>query len=228
MPNRLLKILAALFGWKHVTIPRGRPIAGVVIGIGNDEEKYRGTRHNIGFDVADLLIDRSSGTESIATSHSRAVLCKMDDRTELVVAKPTTYVNRSGDAVAELLSALKLTPESCLVVVDDINLPLGTIRSRGKGSDGGHNGLKSIIGEIGRGFPRVRIGVGPVPRDMPLVEFVLGSFAPEELPLKRRIIEVSAEAVAHWVKKGIEPTMSRYNITIDLADEGDGASGAHA
>lgn len=228
MANRLLKILADLFGKKRVTVHGDRPIAGVVIGIGNDEEKYRGTRHNIGFDVADLLIGRCSGTESIATRHSRAVLCGIDDRTELVVAKPTTYVNRSGDAVAELLSALKLAPESCLVVVDDINLPLGTIRSRGKGSDGGHNGLKSIIGEIGQGFPRVRIGVGPVPRDIPLVEFVLGSFAPEEIPVKKRIVEVSAEAVAHWAKEGIEPTMSRYNITLDLSDGGDGASGAQA
>lgn len=217
MVNSILGFLSGLLGVKRTPTLTDRPIVGVIIGIGNDEEKYRGTRHNIGFDVADLLINRCCETEPIATQYSKATICRIDDQAELIAAKPTTYVNRSGAAVSELLTMSKLGPESCLVVVDDINLPLGTIRSRGKGSDGGHNGLKSIIGEVGKDFPRLRLGVGPVPDSVALVEFVLGPFSPAELPIKKRVIDLAAEAVVHWGQKGIESTMSRYNTTVDVA-----------
>ncbi len=224
MANSILGFLAGLLGVKRTSDLTDRPIIGLMVGIGNDEEKYRGTRHNIGFDVADQFINRCSETESVAVRYSKATICRISDKAELVVAKPTTYVNRSGSAISELLSLSKLAPESCLVVVDDINLPLGTIRSRGKGSDGGHNGLKSIIGEIGKGFPRLRLGVGPVPEGTALVDFVLGPFSPDEMPLKKRITDLATEAVMHWGHNGIESTMSRYNTMLDVAKGENGKS----
>ncbi len=134
----------------------------------------------------------------------------------LLLVKPTTYVNRSGIAITQLLSVFPLLPSRILVVCDDVNLPLGRIRIRRSGSDGGHKGLASIIYHLGEeGFPRLRIGIGGGERDN-LVDFVLGDFTPEEEEVIGKVIERAAEACLVVVQEGLEEAMNRYNRNLDV------------
>jgi PTH1 family peptidyl-tRNA hydrolase len=138
----------------------------------------------------------------------------------IVLAKPYTYVNLSGKAVKALLQRFSLSPEEMLVICDDVALPLGRIRIRRKGSDGGHNGLRSIIKEIGTdNFPRLRVGIGREGiRD--LVEYVLGEFEKEEMEVLEKILDVAVEAVECILKEGIEEAMNKYNSLYLLAETG--------
>jgi PTH1 family peptidyl-tRNA hydrolase len=138
----------------------------------------------------------------------------------IVLAKPYTYVNLSGKAVKALLQRFSLSPEEMLVICDDVALPLGRIRIRRKGSDGGHNGLRSIIKEIGTdNFPRLRVGIGREGiRD--LVEYVLGEFEKEEMEVLEKILDVAVEAVECILKEGIEEAMNKYNSLNLLAETG--------
>jgi len=129
----------------------------------------------------------------------------------VIVAKPQTFMNRSGDAVGRLSRFAGVGPDRCLVIVDDVHLPVGKLRIRRSGSDGGHNGLKSIIGAIGGGFPRLRIGVGPAPKGEVLVEYVLGDFSGEEEPAVAEATERAADAALCVVRKGIDAAMNAYN-----------------
>ncbi len=161
--------------------------------------------------------------------------CKIDDR-KIVFAKPTTMMNGSGGAVAALLNNLGLPPSEMLVVVDDFNIPLGTIRFRSNGSDGGHNGLESIIAAIQtENFPRLRLGIGPVPkgssvplltepiaptsrdedtsggRPIEVVDFVLGEFSKSEQKITKKMIDIAAESVIFAAGHRFDETMSKYN-----------------
>jgi PTH1 family peptidyl-tRNA hydrolase len=131
---------------------------------------------------------------------------------KVLAIKPRTLMNRSGKAVEKYLACLRLPASRMLVVVDDYNLPLGKIRARGNGSDGGHNGLKSIIGCIGEEFPRLRIGIGPCPgKGSGIIDFVLGTFSANEEEQLKSVIPRAAEACELFVKSGIQTVMNRFN-----------------
>jgi len=181
-----------------------------LIGLGNPGREYLRTRHNIGFRVIDTL---SKGLNLKLKPGEGEYLIAQGKYggTRLLLVKPTTYVNRSGLAVSQLLSLFPLELSQLLVVCDDVNLPLGRIRIRGKGSDGGHKGLASIIYHLGEeGFPRLRVGIGGGERN-DLVGFVLGEFTPAEEEVMGKVIERAAEACLSFVQDGLMEAMNRYN-----------------
>ena len=191
----------------------GLSTIALVVGLGNVGRKYEGTRHNVGFDVLDLVACRSRAAALPETDRYRLARASRDD-TEFVLAWPTTFMNLSGKAVRELLTRFALAPEQMLVVVDDFALPLGRIRLRKSGSDGGHNGLASITEDIGtRDFPRMRLGIGPAPADTDPAEFVLGQFDAAEQERREDMTATAADAVLHSITHRFDETMNIYNAT---------------
>jgi len=182
-----------------------------IFGLGNPGDKYQDTRHNIGFLIIDALIRKGSYSEQkgnrLTTLHRARV-----EGQEVWLGKPQTFMNLSGQAVNWVSGSKKVPPERVMVVVDDIALPFGKMRVRGEGSAGGHNGLKSIIADLGtQKFPRLRVGVGPIPEGWDQVNFVLGRFRAEERKALDDIIERSVLCLESWIKRGLEPTMNEFN-----------------
>lgn len=183
----------------------------IVAGLGNPGPRYRNSRHNLGFLVLDQLAERLG--VRLDREKSQGLVAEAVWRGErLLLVKPMTYMNRSGDCLAGLARNTLQRPEDLLAVVDDVNLPLGKMRMRPVGSAGGHNGLKSVIERLGtRDFPRLRLGVGQERRDAELADYVLGRFHPEELPEVRRMVETAPDAILCWVEHGAEQVMNEYN-----------------
>jgi PTH1 family peptidyl-tRNA hydrolase len=189
----------------------------LIVGIGNPGSQYAGNRHNVGF----WCVNRLARRHGIGFKHAGAASVGEGtiDGQPIVLVKPRTFVNRSGDAVAPLLKKYRLRPEQLLVVYDELDLPSGTVRLRPKGSHGGHNGMKSIISAIGSSdFPRIRIGIGrPLSGGEPtwdpeiVADYVLGDPAPEE----RRVLEDAADRAATAaelvVTAGVERAMNEFN-----------------
>ncbi len=186
-------------------------VSFLICGIGNKGEKYDNTRHNIGFCVVDALLKNSEKMFQENRYHADTTISKLLYGEIAACVKPQTYVNRSGTAVKHLLKWFDVPLTSCLVIVDDFNLPLGSLRFRRRGSDGGHNGLRSIISETGDNFPRLRIGIGPVPKNSSTIDFVLSTFAVNEIEIKNKTITLAADAVAFFCKNGINKAMNRFN-----------------
>lgn len=183
------------------------------MGLGNPGPEYARTRHNAGFLLADRLAERWS-LGRFRRGELAWVATGSADGKGVAVLKPTTYMNRSGAALAPLRALPGFDPaEHLLVLVDDVALPLGAFRLRGAGSAGGHNGLKSVEGELQRqDYARLRIGVGPRPPELDdLADFVLGEFADAELRVVTDLLPSMAEAVECWLTDGIERAMSRFN-----------------
>ena len=183
------------------------------MGLGNPGSEYEGTRHNAGFELADHLAARWNILPFRRADGARECRGRWrDDAVRLI--KPQTYMNRSGAALAPLrvLSDFDAARD-LLVLVDDVALPVGRFRLRGAGSAGGHNGLKSIEGALrGQDYPRLRIGVGPLPPEYAdLADFVLDRFTKEEKAQVFELLDPMAEAVECWLDEGIEKAMSRYN-----------------
>lgn len=183
----------------------------LVVGLGNIGSQYVHTRHNVGFEVADLLAQQHN-------AHFRKGKFKGDETTlqiggtRVLLLKPSTLMNLSGEAVVAAARFYKLKPERILIIADDINLPLGRVRVRAKGSDGGHNGLWSIINRLGsQDFPRVRVGVGAPPPEMDMVNYVLSRFLSDERALMQDAVKRAAAAVETWVSEGTEAAMNRWN-----------------
>lgn len=180
----------------------------LIAGLGNAGDDYTGTRHNIGFDVADLL---AAETPFTLDRHAYVASVKFKGRT-LCIIKPTTYMNLSGKAVKYWLDKERIPLENLLVVTDDLALPFGKIRIKKNGSDGGHNGLKSIIETLGTAeFPRMRFGIGSNFAKGYQSDYVLGKWSAEEKKLLPEKIQTAAEAVKSFTTAGIERTMSAYN-----------------
>jgi PTH1 family peptidyl-tRNA hydrolase len=190
-----------------------QPRIGAVIGLGNPGKIYDKTRHNLGFEV----VDRLAGTAQFIEGKGSYFFCEIAvDSGAIVLLKPTTYMNRSGLAVAHLAETRGLTPPQILVVADDFNLPLGRIRLRQAGSDGGHKGLASIIYQFGSDdFPRIRLGIGPVPDDQAGEEFVLEKFSEQERPVAGEMIARAAQAALMWVNEGFDMAAAQFNRAID-------------
>ncbi len=185
-------------------------ISRIILGIGNIGSEYEGTRHNIGFDVVDLLRKRADSATERTLKHSTVYELNFGDET-FACLKPNTYVNLSGVAAEEALEKYDLTVDDLLVVVDDFHLSLGSIRYRGKGSAGGHNGLKSLIETCGGTFARLRFGIGPLPEEFSVVDFVLGEFTSDELPVYEEMVCRAAESIPYFSKEGLLNTMNQYN-----------------
>ena len=182
----------------------------LIAGLGNPGKEYENTRHNIGFKILDALAEASNIVFS-DERHGWVTEYKFKGRT-FILLKPTTYMNLSGKAVNYWLQKENVTPENLLVVVDDLALPLGSLRLRAKGSDAGHNGLTSIQESLGTdAYPRLRLGIGnnfPKGRQS---DFVLGKWSGTELPLVQAKVDKSVELIESFATSGIERTMSQYN-----------------
>lgn len=182
----------------------------LIVGLGNIGSEYEGTRHNIGFQVVDLLVQKHSATfvsERLANVSHLKLKGKM-----LVVIKPTTFMNLSGRAVRYWIDKEKIPLENLLVIVDDLAIPLSRLRLRPSGSDGGHNGLKSIQESIGTtNYPRLRFGIGAAYPKGRQVDFVLGNWDLSEIPVVKKKIEKSAEVIETHVLRGLEPAMNEVN-----------------
>jgi PTH1 family peptidyl-tRNA hydrolase len=188
----------------------------LVVGLGNPGRKYQNTRHNLGFRVLDLLLKnyRSKMKRGSKTFYFSKV--NLEDR-ELYLVKPDTFMNLSGQAVKDCLNRWDVKKEETLVLCDDLNLPLGSIRIRPEGSDGGNNGLKSIIEELGTGrFPRMRLGIGSNPEGVPAEKYVLQNFRKDEKKTVTKLIQTAAEAVEFTLEEGLEKAMNKYNRGGDI------------
>jgi len=183
----------------------------LIVGLGNPGRQYEQTRHNVGFMVLDELASRLNIPCTKADWH--AVYGKgASGREEVVLAKPLTYMNRSGESVSPMLQWFKIQPEDLIVVCDDIHLPIGQLRIRQRGSDGGHNGLKSVIHQTGSDlFARVRLGVGSPPPGFDQADYVLSRFSREERESLELMVKEAADAVELILNQGLPTTMNRYN-----------------
>lgn len=183
----------------------------LVVGLGNPGVKYLNTRHNVGFKVLDLLC-REEGVE-LSERDSYFVGKGPVGGDRVVFLKPLTFMNRSGTAVKKAIRKYNLTPETLIVVHDDLDLPSGALKVRKSGSSGGHKGVESIIQEIGtRDFIRVKVGIGRE-SGIPVEQYVLGSFKPFERDLIRDAIIKSVEAVRSVLSDGADKAMNRFNRT---------------
>ncbi len=186
----------------------------IIAGLGNPGKRYENTRHNVGFDAIDELVDRYRIPGS-GVSHKAMVGKGIMEGQKVLLAKPLTYMNLSGEAIRGLVDYYKIDPETeLLVIYDDISLEPGNIRIRKKGSAGGHNGIKSIIAQLGtQNFQRIRIGVGEKPKNWDLADYVLGTFGKEDRPLVEEAIGNAAEAAAMIVQGKTDEAMNRFNRT---------------
>lgn len=183
----------------------------VIAGLGNPGGQYECTRHNVGFDVIDILA-HVYGISVKKLKHRALVGEGFIGGQKVLLVKPQTYMNLSGDSLAEILSYYKLSPEELIVVYDDIDTDFGRIRIRKKGSAGTHNGMKSIISRLGfDDFPRIRIGVGRPFDGRDLASFVLSKFTKEEMKEIAETEKRAAEAAEAIISGGVEAAMNKYN-----------------
>lgn len=183
----------------------------IVVGLGNPGRDYESTRHNVGFDVLRLLAERWSAEAPKQRFQSYMAEARVRNERVLLVW-PQTYMNNSGRAVRLATDFYKAQLEDLLVICDDFNLPNDRLRLRGKGSSGGQNGLKDIARQLGdEGYPRLRIGVGPVPDGKSGADFVLGRFAKQEQETVAVTLQLAADAVEVWANEGLTEAMNRFN-----------------
>jgi PTH1 family peptidyl-tRNA hydrolase len=179
----------------------------LVVGLGNPGAEYDRTRHNIGFDVVDLL----ASEWGLTWQHSKSWHALWAKGEKAILVKPTSYMNRSGEPLQAVANFYKIAPAEILVVLDDLALELGRLRLRTEGGTGGHNGLESIIVQLGtEAIPRLRLGIGAAPSEG-ASDYVLGRFFEEERPLVRKTVERAADAVKCAIDKGVLSTMNLFN-----------------
>jgi PTH1 family peptidyl-tRNA hydrolase len=188
----------------------------LIIGLGNPGQEYAGTRHNVGFWVVTLLSRRHHIPLKRHRYQSRYGAGEIN-RVPVVLAQPMTYMNNSGQAAQALLKAYHLKPQDMLVVYDDFALKVGTLRLRPSGSAGGQGGMRSIMTYTGtQEFPRLRLGVGPLPEGVPMPDFVLSPFEESEKERMRQVLEYAADAAEAWLTEPIETVMSQFNRDFEL------------
>ena len=183
----------------------------LIVGLGNPGREYEKTRHNIGFEVVDLF----AGLHKLPAARKSGRAMVTEGRVEgrrVYILKPMTYMNLSGEAIAAFLHNRPIQPSDVIVVADDINLPLGKLRLRASGSDGGHNGLKSIISHLRtQEFARLRVGVGAPADPDRQVDYVLGRFSRAEAKIMEEAVERAVAALETWLREGTEATMNKFN-----------------
>jgi peptidyl-tRNA hydrolase, PTH1 family len=182
-----------------------------IVGLGNPGRRYRGTRHNIGRDVVERVAAKL-GVRLTDDGWARTARAQFG-RAPVLLAAPETYMNVSGQAVADLARRRRVRPESLLVIYDDLDLPLGRLRLRPGNGAGGHNGVRSIIEHLGtKAFPRLRVGIGRPPGGVEPETFVLERFSPEERAVIDDAVERAANAALAVVSDGLEAAMNRVNV----------------
>ena len=188
------------------------PASWLVVGLGNPGDQYENTRHNAGFQVIDALADRGNFPVQRLKFHALTNTATVGGQGVLVM-KPVTYMNLSGQAVGEAARFYKISPDHVLVISDDVDLPLGKLRIRKGGSAGGHNGLKSIIQHLGTDqFPRLKVGVGGKPHpDYDMADWVLGKFQGEDKKIMDDAAVRAAQAVECLLSQGIDRAMNQFN-----------------
>jgi len=185
----------------------------LVAGLGNEGSAYRGTRHNFGFEVVDRMA-AEQGIPWEKSRHAEAWEARLPGNR--ILLKPTTMMNASGEAIRAALDWWKIPPNDFMVIVDDIDLPLGRLRLRAEGSSGGHRGLESIEGHLGtREFARLRGGVGRPTGEREAADHVLEKFAPEERPVVARMVAAAAQAVETWWRDGWEAALPLGNRKVE-------------
>jgi PTH1 family peptidyl-tRNA hydrolase len=183
----------------------------LVTGLGNPGREYQSNRHNIGFLLVNRLADRLAVTFS--RMESKALVTKADHQgRQLILAKPQTYMNLSGQAVSALARFYKLPVENILIAYDDVDLPLGILRMRPSGGSAGHKGMQSIIESLGtQDFPRLRVGIGRPPGRMDAAAYVLQDFSIEESEILPEILDRGVKAVLTFITEGVDIAMNQYN-----------------
>lgn len=205
------KWLDKFFGLQKEELEEGNDGMKFIVGLGNPTTEYIGTRHNIGFDAITKLSDLYR-IEVKEKKHKALCGKGIIAGQKVMLIKPQTYMNLSGESVREVLDFYKATPEDLLVLYDDISLAPGQLRIREKGSAGGHNGIKNIIAHLGtEQFARVRIGVGEKPKDWDLKDYVLGRFTAEEEPLMREALTNAAKACELFIGGELQTAMNTFN-----------------
>lgn len=197
--------------WKTNRSPSGAP-EFLIVGLGNPGPKYEFTRHNAGFLCMDLLAQQL-GVKIDRIKFKSVVADVAIEGRRCILMKPQTFMNNSGEAVRDAANFYKIPPEHIIILFDDISLPPGKLRIRRKGSDGGHNGIKSILYLLGSDqFPRIKLGVGAKPRpDYDLADWVLSTFQKDELSRMKEAMEKACEAVPLLVREETERAMNLYN-----------------
>ncbi len=188
----------------------------LVLGLGNPGPQYVGTRHNVGFEVAAEVL-RRRGREEWMQRFSCELAVIAPGRM-VVVARPLSYMNRSGTAARRLLAEVEVWVEDMLVVVDDVDLPLDALRLRVSGGPGTHNGLRDLCDALGTGFPRLRVGVGGAEPGADLAEYVLAPFSPDERERAAAAVRRAADAVEVAMRDGLERAMNTYNRPLKADD----------
>ncbi len=183
----------------------------LIVGLGNPGHRYRNNRHNVGFRCVDRLAAIHGLTFDRRQKKGRLALGSIRDR-RVVLLKPQTFMNKSGESVMPIAHFYSIPPEQMLVVYDDLDLPSGSLRLRPGGGSGGHKGMRSIIEQMGRqDFPRLRIGIGRPPGRMDPAAYVLQDFSPDEEPLITETLERATAAIETWLTAGLDAAMNQYN-----------------
>lgn len=193
----------------------------MIVGLGNPGSRYRGTRHNVGFEVVDEVAVRRE--LAFASSPAEAVVAReRGPGARVMLVKPLTFMNLSGRVVGHFSRYFRIAVDDVLIVTDDVNLPLGRLRARARGSDGGHNGLRSVIGEFGtEDVARLRVGVGRGDGRLDLADHVLARFEDDEVEMIRSVIRRAADAAEVYEREGIAAVMDRFNhVDGELPDAG--------
>lgn len=192
------------------------PDSYLLIGLGNPGREYRDTRHNVGFMLIDRLIVRLNAQGMRVQSKAIVTSAAYEGR-KVILAKPQTYMNLSGQSAQGLLNFYKIPMENMLIAHDDLDIPFGTIRIRPKGGPGGQGGMASTIEQLGtKAFPRLRIGIGRPPGRMDPAAFVLQNFSREEMKVLSEVIDRAADAALTFVVDGLNKAMNKYNGSIEL------------
>ncbi len=204
-----VSLLDRLFSQIEEEMPAETGHLRLVVGLGNPGPEYDGTRHNIGFDLVDLL----AASRELKWTRERKFRSKIaSSGSSLILSKPLTFMNLSGNAVARLTKFYKLKPDQILVVYDDVDLPIGKMRFRASGSAGGHNGIKSIIEYLGTNeFPRLKLGIGAAERAGGMVDHVLGKFSAEESRELEKVLAIAQDGVNCALSAGLSAAMNQYN-----------------
>lgn len=184
----------------------------LIAGLGNPDKKYDMTRHNIGFDCVDMIAS-DNGSDIKKLKHKALTETIYIGSEKVILAKPQTYMNLSGESIRDIAEFYKIEPENVIIICDDISIPLGKIRIRPKGTDGGHNGLKSIIYQLQSDkFTRIRVGVGaPQHKDYDLADYVLGRFSPDEIKVLTPILKSMNEIVSCIIRNSCQDAMNKFN-----------------
>lgn len=189
----------------------------LIVGLGNPGRRYRDTRHNVGFAVVDALAGRHGASFEGAPGEAMMARARALGPGGTLLVKPLTFMNLSGFAVFEVARYFRVELADILVVADDVALPLGRLRARPRGSDGGHKGFRSIIAQFGsQDFPRVRVGVGRGDPRRDLADHVLAGFDADERPVIEAAIDRAADAGELFVSDGIEAVMNRFNAAAEI------------